>query len=82
MHGGLVSLGYLWVKKMSEFFSEVSHAYLSASSNDNGFLNLSDGDKIIYNFKNSEQADTAPGHSGESAVKQSEIESSNRDGRV
>ena len=62
MHGKIVSLSSNWINKMSDFFAKARHHYSIANVEAEGFLALEEGDKITYNFKNPEIADTFWGH--------------------
>lgn len=61
-HGKIASLNSLWINKMTDFFAEARHHYSISNVEAEGFLALEDGDKITYNFKNPEVADTFWGH--------------------
>lgn len=55
-HGKLFSLSQPWFRKMSLFFSIAEKQYGNTGES-NEILRLSDGDKILYSFKNAEEAD-------------------------
>lgn len=55
-HGKLFSLSQPWLRKMSLFFSIAEKQYGNTGES-NEILRLSDGDKILYSFKNAEEAD-------------------------
>ena len=62
LHKKVVSLSSIWVTKMNEFFQLAHHFYINAATSDNGFLNLEDGDRISYTFKNPTTTDIFWGH--------------------
>lgn len=62
MHKKVISLSSIWVIKMTEFFQLAKHFYTKSVVTDQGFLNLDDGDRISYTFKNPSVADVFWGH--------------------
>lgn len=57
IHNKNVSLNLHYLKKMSNFFTLAEHFYLPKNLNANDFLNLSDKEKISYNFKKVDMLD-------------------------
>ncbi len=47
-----ISLSHLWINKMSEYFNTAKHLYTTEGAPSEDFLQLEDGDKITYTFKN------------------------------
>lgn len=62
MHNMRISLSSIWVLKMTEFFQLAKHFYTKNSVIEEGFLNLEDGDRISYSFKNPNLTDIFWGH--------------------
>lgn len=62
MHKKVISLSSIWVIKMTEFFQLAKHFYTKSVVADQGFLNLDDGDRVSYTFKNPSIADVFWGH--------------------
>ncbi|KKQ35827.1 MAG: hypothetical protein US50_C0004G0016 [Candidatus Nomurabacteria bacterium GW2011_GWB1_37_5] len=62
IHGKLISLSHVWVVKMAEIFNSAKRIYAREVISDDGFLNLEEGDKIVYNFKSAESTDIFWGH--------------------
>ncbi len=52
VHKMRISLSSIWVTKMAEFFTLAKHFYTKTTATDEGFLNLEDGDRVTYSFKN------------------------------
>lgn len=52
IHNMRISLSSIWVTKMAEFFTLAKHFYTKTVTADEGFLNLQDGDRVTYSFKN------------------------------
>ena len=61
-HKMRISLSSIWVTKMAEFFALAKHFYTKTTTTDEGFLNLEDGDRVTYSFKNPNVADIFWGH--------------------
>jgi hypothetical protein len=60
-----VSLSSLWIDRMHEFFTVAKYAYQGINSNDSlaeSFLQMEDGDRIVYEFKNPIATDIFWGH--------------------
>lgn len=51
-HAKLVSLSRIWVGKMADFYAVARKQYAESAVADSGFLNLEEGDRISYSFKN------------------------------
>jgi hypothetical protein len=62
IHKMRVSLSSIWVTKMAEFFMLSKHFYTKTVTTDEGFLNLEDGDRVTYSFKNPNITDIFWGH--------------------
>lgn len=62
IHKMRVSLSSIWVTKMAEFFTLSKHFYTKTVTTDEGFLNLEDGDRVTYSFKNPNVTDIFWGH--------------------
>lgn len=62
MHDMRISLSSIWVTQMAEFFSLAKHFYTKTVTTDEGFLNLEDGDRVSYSFKNPNITDIFWGH--------------------
>lgn len=62
VHKMRISLSSIWVTKMAEFFTLAKHFYTKTTTTDEGFLNLEDGDRVTYSFKNPNVADIFWGH--------------------
>lgn len=60
-HGAQFSLSSVWIGKMAQFFAEVQGRY-GIQRERVDFLNLEDGNKISYAFKNPLEADRFWGH--------------------
>ena len=58
----IASLNVTWLNKMTEFLTVARHQYLHESINDNGFLNLHDGEKVQYNFNSPAHTDAFWSH--------------------
>lgn len=61
-HRKLFSLSSVWIIKMTEFFHMARYFYTKTRTADEGFLNLEDGDRMSYVFKNPNVADMFWGH--------------------
>jgi len=61
-HKMRISLSSIWVTKMAEFFTLAKHFYTKTTTTDEGFLNLEDGDRVTYSFKNPNVTDIFWGH--------------------
>jgi hypothetical protein len=61
-HKMRISLSSIWVTKMAEFFTLAKHFYTKTTTTDEGFLNLEDGDRVTYAFKNPNVTDIFWGH--------------------
>ena len=61
-HKMRMSLSSIWVTKMAEFFTLAKHFYTKTTTTDEGFLNLEDGDRVTYSFKNPNVTDIFWGH--------------------
>ena len=57
-----ISLSSVWVIRMAEFFQTAKYMYTKTISQDDGFLNLADGEKISYSFADPHTADVFWGH--------------------
>ena len=62
VHHMRISLSSIWVTKMAEFFALSKHFYTKTTTTDEGFLNLEDGDRVTYSFKNPNITDIFWGH--------------------
>jgi len=62
MHGKLVSLSRVWLMKQSSFFAITTQNYALSETSGNGFLNLEEGDRVSYSFKNPAVADVFWAH--------------------
>lgn len=62
MHNMRISLSSIWITKMAEFFTLAKHFYTKTVTTDEGFLNLEDGDRVTYSFKNPNITDIFWGH--------------------
>ncbi|MEI8223897.1 MAG: hypothetical protein WCG20_02120 [bacterium] len=62
VHKMRISLSSIWVTKMAEFFTLAKHFYTKTTTTDEGFLNLEDGDRVTYSFKNPNVTDIFWGH--------------------
>jgi hypothetical protein len=62
IHGKLVSLNLHWVKKQEEFFSLAQYFYSDKFGASSGFINIDEGDKVIYFFKNLNLLDSFLSH--------------------
>lgn len=62
IHKMRISLSSIWVTKMAEFFTLAKHFYTKTVTTDEGFLNLEDGDRVTYSFKNPNITDIFWGH--------------------
>ncbi len=65
MHNMRISLSTIWLRNMIEFFQIAKHVYIKSITTDEGFLNLEDGDRVMYSFKNPNIADIFWGHAFE-----------------
>ena len=61
-HGKLVSLSRLWIKKQTDFFAVATKQYSVSEATSNGVLNLEEGDRVSYSFKNPAVADVFWAH--------------------
>ena len=50
IHSKKVSLSAIWISKMQNYFTLATH-YYSQPTNDSGFLNLREGEKVSYSFR-------------------------------
>lgn len=57
-----ISLSSVWVIKMSDFFQTAKYFYSKTALTTEGFLNIEEGDRISYTFKNPHTADIFWGH--------------------
>ncbi len=62
VHGKKVSLNSSWFNAMSEYFSRVQLYYTKTQSAQNDFLNLKEGERIEYRFRDPVTTDTFWGH--------------------
>ena len=62
MNNMQISLSSVWVIRMAEFFQTAKYMYTKSVSQDDGFLNLADGEKISYSFADAHTADVFWGH--------------------
>ncbi len=62
-HGKLVSLSRVWLMKQTDFFAVATKQYsAAATTTGSGYLNLEEGDKVSYSFKNPAVADVFWAH--------------------
>lgn len=52
LHRGEVSLNVRWLQRVERFLSFTQHAYFDSEAGAGSFLNLRDGERITYSFKN------------------------------
>lgn len=57
-----VSLSHLWINRMAEYFATAQRLYTTHGEPSEDFLQLEDGDKITYTFKNPNATDIFWGH--------------------
>jgi hypothetical protein len=57
-----VSLSSIWIHQMNEFFEKAKNAYEGSGVSPESFMNLADGDRIVYEFKNPHATDVFWGH--------------------
>ncbi len=57
-----VSLSHLWINRMAEYFATAQRLYTTHGEPSEDFLQLEDGDKIVYTFKNPNSTDMFWGH--------------------
>lgn len=57
-----ISLSSVWVIRMAEFFQTAKYMYTKSVSQDDGFLNLAEGEKIAYSFADTHTGDIFWGH--------------------
>ncbi len=57
-----VSLSSIWIDRMHQFFTTAKLAYEGADTSSESFMNLSDGDRIVYEFKDPTATDIFWGH--------------------
>lgn len=62
MHKSLVTLNLRWLQHMETFTSLALHAHTDPRSGAGSFLELQDGDRIVYFFKNAVQMDAFWNH--------------------
>lgn len=62
VHGGHASLSTVWLHRMIRYFTLAQHRYLTADENDSSFLNLADGERVSYHFRDAAQADAYWSH--------------------
>lgn len=62
MNNMQISLSSVWVIRMAEFFQTAKYMYTKSVSQDDGFLNLADGEKISYSFADTHTGDIFWGH--------------------
>lgn len=62
VHKMRISLSSIWVTKIAEFFTLAKHFYTKTVTTDEGFLNLEDGDRVTYSFKNPNVTDVFWAH--------------------
>ncbi len=60
-HGKILSLSVLWLQKMSSFFLE-THDLYSGESTSEPYLQMEDGDSLVYRFSNPDTMDSFWGH--------------------
>jgi hypothetical protein len=61
-HGGFASLSNVWLQKMVTYFAIAQRNYTSSDTRNNGFLNLADGERVQYFFRNPVQTDAFWSH--------------------
>ncbi len=61
-HGKMVSLSSLWIARMGDFFTTARHYYTNSAVGDEGFFNLSAGERVSYTFHNPSTTDIFWGH--------------------
>ncbi len=61
-HRGFASLSNLWLSRMIDFFSIARRNYLNGKAKDESFLNLADGEKAAYFFRDPVQTDAFWSH--------------------
>ena len=57
-----VSLSHLWINHMAEYFTVAQRLYTTHGEPSENFLQLEDGDKIVYTFKDPKATDLFWGH--------------------
>lgn len=62
MNHMMISLSSVWVIRMADFFQTAKYMYTKTTSQDDGFLNLQEGEKISYSFADPHTADVFWGH--------------------
>lgn len=62
LYRGIVSLSDIWIERMLQFFTIAQHKTRASGEGDYSFLNLRDGEKISYSFKNAVQTDAFWSH--------------------
>lgn len=62
VHGKLVSLSRVWLMKQSDFFAVATQSYAISETSGSGYLNLEEGDRVSYAFKNPAVADVFWAH--------------------
>ncbi len=62
VHSGFASLSNVWLERMIEFFSIAQQNYVTTGSRDNSFINLADGERMQYFFRDPVQTDAYWSH--------------------
>jgi hypothetical protein len=62
MNHMMMALSSVWVIRMADFFQTAKYMYTKTTSQDDGFLNLKEGEKISYSFADAHTADMFWGH--------------------
>jgi predicted transcriptional regulator len=60
-HGKILSLSVLWLQKMASFFTEAQELYSETTTNE-PYLEMEDGDSLVYRFANPNTMDSFWGH--------------------
>jgi DNA-binding Lrp family transcriptional regulator len=60
-HGKILSLSVLWLQKMASFFMEAQRLY-SGEATSEPYLEMEDGDSLVYRFANPNTMDSFWGH--------------------
>ena len=62
VHGGFASLSNVWLERMIEYFSIAQQNYARSGARDNSFLNLAEGERVQYFFRDPVQTDAFWSH--------------------
>jgi hypothetical protein len=62
VHGGFASLSNVWLERMIEYFSIAQQNYAAIGAHDNSFLNLAEGERVQYFFRDPVQTDAFWSH--------------------